>query len=124
MRETTLELEGSFTNVNVLLQRVTSTWISTLLPFLLFLKIKQPKIITIPKRHILVWQTLRPFRGLACGDAAKCFMCYVYFSVCMINLNRDRETEKESKGETERQDRDKDKGTERERVSEPLRISF
>lgn len=41
-------------------QRVPSTWFSELLPGLLFLKSNQPKIIDIPKSHILEWQTLLP----------------------------------------------------------------
>lgn len=63
-RETPLGMNILLTNVNVLLRRVTSPWISQLLPCLQLLKINPLKIISVPKEAQFGWQTQLPFEVL------------------------------------------------------------
>ena len=49
----TLQMEISLRDVNVCFRRVTSTWFSEILLCLVFIKSNQPKIILMPKRHVL-----------------------------------------------------------------------
>ena len=57
----TLQMEISLISVNVCFRRVTSTRFSEILPCLVFIQSNQPKIILMPKRHVLRWQILFPF---------------------------------------------------------------
>lgn len=66
-RETPLGMNILLTNVNVLLRRVTSPWISQLLPCLPLLKINPLKIISVPKEAQFGWQTQLPFEVLRIG---------------------------------------------------------
>lgn len=58
---TSLQMEISFVNVNVSYKRAASTLFSELSLSLLFLKNNRPRIIFIPRRHILGRQILPPF---------------------------------------------------------------
>lgn len=56
-------MEISLLNVNVSYRRVTSVEFPELLLCLLFLRSNQPKVIIMPKRHILSWQILLPLKS-------------------------------------------------------------
>lgn len=58
-----LQMEISFVNVNVSYKRAASTLFSELLLSLLFLKNNRPRIILMPRRHILGRQIPCPARS-------------------------------------------------------------
>lgn len=53
-----------FETIYVSSKRITSILVFRVFLCLLFLKNNQPKIILIPKRHILRWQIVFPFSGI------------------------------------------------------------
>ena len=59
--EIPLKVEISLINVNIIYKQVAYIHFTECLLCLLFLKNKEPKIILMPKMHILGWKILLPF---------------------------------------------------------------
>ena len=94
-RETPFQMELSLTNVNISHKMVPPTWFSEFFPCLL-LENDQLKIFNMPKKHILGWQILLPYKRMCLlvkGKKQSCLFLLCHSHGCWLKDTQHKRSE-------------------------------